>query len=248
MPAISALLGAAVLTGLVTGCGSTVKTAGAAQSARPTGSPAAAVASPSGAPLAVASGPAVASGSAGASGPAVASGSAGASGSPVPSPTGGFSCGPHLDAGLEDLLPSTIGGVDLEKCSLALSAYIASTTGGDGALYTPWLVKFGKTPGDVTMAVAVDLTGQENFIIHAIQVPGVADATLSSSFADVARKAGWPVGTTTIGTQTYLVMIDPAAETSGALSVGYVFAKNGVLYEIITDNSSLRIEAMAKLP
>ena len=236
MPAISALLGAAVLTGLVTGCGSTVKTAGAAQSARPTGSPAAAVASPSGAPLAVASGP------------AVASGSAGASGSPVPSPTGGFSCGPHLDAGLEDLLPSTIGGVDLEKCSLALSAYIASTTGGDGALYTPWLVKFGKTPGDVTMAVAVDLTGQENFIIHAIQVPGVADATLSSSFADVARKAGWPVGTTTIGTQTYLVMIDPAAETSGALSVGYVFAKNGVLYEIITDNSSLRIEAMAKLP
>ncbi len=79
---------------------------------------------------------------------------------------------------------------------MALSAYIASTSGGDDALYAPWLVKFGKIPDDVTMAVAVDLTGQENFIVHAIEVPGVADATLSSSFADVARKAGWPVEAT----------------------------------------------------
>jgi len=61
--------------------------------------------------------------------------------------------------------------VTLEKFSLTLSAYIASTTGGDKALYAPWLVKFGKTPDDVNMAVAADLTGQENFILHAIDVP-----------------------------------------------------------------------------
>jgi hypothetical protein len=226
---ISALLGAAMIAAFVAGCGTATTTA-PVLSARPTASPAVAVASSSGAPS------------------AGASVSAGASGSPFPSPTNDFSCGPHLDANLEDLLPSIIGGVELEKCSMALSAYIASTSGGDDALYAPWLVKFGKIPDDVTLAVAVDLTGQENFIVHAIKVPGVADATLSSTFADVARKAGWPVETKTVATKTVLQMIDPTAAASGGLSVGYVFAKDSVLYTVITDDSSLLLEALIKLP
>jgi hypothetical protein len=230
---MSALLGAAMIAAFVAGCGTATTTQ--ALSAGPTASPAVAVASSSGAP------------SAGVPGSAGASGSA-ASGSPFPSPTNDFSCGPHLDANLEDLLPSIIGGVELEKCSMALSAYIASTSGGDDALYAPWLVKFGKIPDDVTLAVAVDLTGQENFIVHAIKVPGVADATLSSTFADVARKAGWPVETKTVATKTVLQMIDPTAVASGGLSVGYVFAKDSVLYTVITDDSSLLLEALIKLP
>ena len=225
---ISALLGAAMIAAFVAGCGTATTTA-PVLSARSTVSPTVAVAASLGAP------------SAGASGSA-------ASGSPFQSPTNDFSCGPHLDAKLEDLLPSIIGGVELEKCSMALSAYIASTSGGDDALYAPWLVKFGKIPDDVTLAVAVDLTGQENFIVHAIKVPGVADATLSSTFADVARKAGWPVETKTVATKTVLQMIDPTAAASGGLSVGYVFAKDSVLYTVITDDSSLLLEALIKLP
>jgi hypothetical protein len=225
---MSALLGAAMIAAFVAGCGTATTTA-PVLSARPTVSPTVAVAASLGAP------------SAGASGSA-------ASGSPFQSPTNDFSCGPHLDAKLEDLLPSTIGGVELEKCSMALSAYIASTSGGDDALYAPWLVKFGKIPDDVTLAVAVDLTGQENFIVHAIKVPGVADATMSSTFADVARKAGWPVETKTVATKTVLQMIDPTAAASGGLSVGYVFAKDSVLYTVITDDSSLLLEALIKLP
>jgi hypothetical protein len=232
-----ALLGAAMTAVFVAGCGTAAISASPARSAGPTASPAVAVASTSSPPSAGASGSAGASASASAAASALASASAEVS---IPLP--------HVDAALEDLLPSTIGGISLEKFSLTLSAYIASSNGGDRALYPPWLLKFGKTPADVNIAVAADLTQQENFIVHAIKVPGVADATLSSSFADVARAAGWPIATKTIAAKTVLEMIDPAALASGGLSAGYVYAKNGVLYTVITDNSSLLLEALIKLP
>lgn len=154
----------------------------------------------------------------------------------------------HVAASLEDLLPSTIGGVCLEKFSLVLSAYIASPpTGGDKALYGPWLLKFGKTTDDVNMAVTADLgqPAQINFNIHAIEVPGAAAATLSSSFADVARAAGWPVAThpNYLPGKSLLEITDPSTGHTG-----YVYAKDDVLYTIITDDQDLVTEAMIKLP
>ena len=153
-----------------------------------------------------------------------------------------------MSVALEDLLPSTIGGVCLEKFSLVLSAYIASPpTGGDKPLYAPWLVKFGKTPDDVNMAVTADLSQppQINFNIHAIEVPGVAAATLSSSFAEVARAAGWPVTShpNYLPGKSILEITDPA---TGHL--GYVYASGNVLYIVITDGQDLLNEALYKLP
>ena len=154
----------------------------------------------------------------------------------------------HVDASLEDLLPSTIGGVCLEKFSLVLSAYVASPpTGGDKPLYAPWLVKFGKTPDDVNMAVTADLAQPPtvNFNIHAIKVPGVAAATLSSSFGEVARAAAWPVTShpNYLPGKSILEITDPS---TGHL--GYVYASGDVLYTIITDDQSLLTEALVKLP
>jgi len=49
------------------------------------------------------------------------------------------------------------------------------------------------------MAIAADLrTNGINMVIHAIRVPGASAAALSSGFADVATKAGWPVKSITI--------------------------------------------------
>jgi len=154
----------------------------------------------------------------------------------------------HADPALEDLLPCTIGGVDLERFSFTLADYIASSTGGDRALYTPWLVTFGLTPDDVMMAVVADLTQHENFVIHAISVPGVADSQLTSSFADQARKAGWPVASVKVASTSLLEIADPAAIEAGTQSLGYVFASGHVLYTIITDDPNLLLEAIAKLP
>jgi len=211
---------------VVAGCGGA--TATAAATARLTPSPSPAVS-------AAASTSDVASGSPGAS----ASASAGAS----------DSLGlPHVNAALEDKLPNSIGNVTLEKFSQPLSSWIASTQGGEAALYAPWLVKFGKTPEDVDIAIAADLSYQESFRVDAIEVPGVDAATLQSDFGAVASKAGWPVTAQTLLEKSVLKITDPTAASAGILGVGYVYAEGDILYTIVTDDSSLLVEALIKLP
>jgi hypothetical protein len=227
---ISTLIGAVLTAAVLAGCGSS------------TASPGRSAATPGTVPHVTAS--------AGASGSAVPSASAAASVSPLPSASDALHL-PHVDAALEDLLPSTSGGVQLEKFSLTLSAYIASTSGGDKALYAPWLVGFGKTPDDVNLAVASDLTQQVNFIVHAIRVPGVDAAALSASFAVAAKAAGWPVSSHTNWAQTgktLLEITDPDTKTCGGLCVGYVYAKDSILYTVITDDPQLLLAALIQLP
>ncbi|MGD0122480.1 MAG: hypothetical protein ABSC46_07970 [Candidatus Limnocylindrales bacterium] len=224
---LSTLLGAALTIVFVAGCGSATATPVPTRTAIPA--------------ISTSAGP-------GTSGSAAASGSPGASESAAATCDSSLSGGQHVSVALEDLLPSTIGGVCLEKFSLVLSAYIASPpTGGDKPLYAPWLVKFGKTPDDVNMAVTADLSQppQINFNIHAIEVPGVAAATLSSSFAEVARAAGWPVTShpNYLPGKSILEITDPA---TGHL--GYVYASGNVLYIVITDGQDLLNEALYKLP
>jgi len=232
---IPALLGAAITLVLVSGCGSAAATPTAARTPAPT-----ATATPT------------ATASASASASVAPSGSVGPSASVSPSASADACTSdlglPHVSVTLEDLLPLTAGGICLEKFSLALSGYMASTTGGDKALYTPWLVKFGKTSDDVNMAVASDLSQTVKFTAHAIEVPGVAAATLSSSFADVARAASWAVNTRSVAGKQVLEMIDPVSASAGGVSAGYVYAKGDVLYTIITDDPSLLTEALIKLP
>jgi hypothetical protein len=152
---------------------------------------------------------------------------------------------PHVDAALEDTLPSKIGGVSLQKWSWPLSSYIASTTGGDKVLYVPWLVKLGKTPDEIDMAISTEAT---HLVVEAMKVPGVAPATLTSGFGDVAKKAGWPVESGKIGGKSVLKIVDPAAEAAGTLSTAYVYAKGDVMYLVITDDALLLAEALLKLP
>jgi len=158
---------------------------------------------------------------------------------------------PHANAKLEDLLPTIIGGVCLQKLSFTLQAYMNSTSGGDNGLYPTWLVKFDKTPAEVIMAIAADLTGQENFVMHAIQVPGADAEALSSTFAVVATNAGWAVTSHSnlMSTgKTVLEIIDPVAKAAGGLSAGYVYARGDVLYTIITDSQSLLLETLIHMP
>jgi hypothetical protein len=174
---------------------------------------------------------------------------------PTAEPTQDISAGlPHSDAQLEALLPGTIGGIDLEKLSMPLSTYMASETCtaatpcGDKALYTPWLVGFGKTPDDATLAAATDLTKTENVIIQAFKVPGTDGTKLSSAFVAEAQKAGWPVSPKKAGDRYVQELIDPARQNLDLLSIGWVYAKNDVMYIIITDDPALRLEALIKLP
>ena len=175
------------------------------------------------------------------------SGSPAASKSPAPTQGANIVLA-HVDAALEDLLPDIIGGIPLEKFSEPLSTLVASTQGGEKLLYAPWLVKFGKTPDDVDVAIAVDWTSRINFHANAIRVPGVTADTLSSGFADVATKAGWPVKKVNFALKSVLEITDPTAAAKSLLGVGYVYARDDVLYIVVTDDSALLLECMIKLP
>ncbi|HEX7613213.1 MAG TPA: hypothetical protein VF371_10620 [Candidatus Limnocylindrales bacterium] len=234
---IRTLLGAALATTLVAACGNATATATP---------PSVRTAAPS----------ASAGKSAGPSANSSASplGSA-STAAPTAEPTQDISAGlPHSDAQLETLLPGIIGGIDLEKLSMPLSTYMASETCtaatpcGDKALYTPWLVGFGKTPDDATLAAATDLTKTENVIIQAFKVPGIDGTKLSSAFGAEAKKAGWPVSPKTVAAKSVQEVIDPARQSLDLLSIGYVYAKDDVMYIIITDDPALLVEALIKLP
>jgi hypothetical protein len=246
-----AMAGLALAAILVSACAGSATPSG---SPAPSSHPSPGASSPSGSPSTSSkpssSGSAAASSSANASAPASAPAS-GASGSasPLSSPDCISALNlPHADPALEAILPCTIGNVNLERFSLKLSDYIASSSGGERDLYAPWLVQFGLTPSDVNMAVVADLTQQENLVIHAIGVPGAADDKLASEFADQGRKAGWSVASRTVAKRPLFEMVDPAAGAAGNASLGYVFASNHVLYAVITDDPSLLVEALIKLP
>jgi len=174
---------------------------------------------------------------------------------PTAEPTQDISAGlHHSDTQLETLLPGTIGGIALEKLSMPLSTYMASLACsasnpcGDKALYTPWMVGFGKTPDDATLAAATDLTNTETIAIEAFKVPGTDGTKLSSAFVAEAQKAGWPVSPKKVGDRYVQELIDPARQNLDLLSIGWVYAKSDVMYIIITDDPALRLEALIKLP
>lgn len=149
----------------------------------------------------------------------------------------------HIDAALEDKLPNTVGGVKLAKFSLPLSTYMASSSGGDKTLYTPWLVKFGKTPDDVNIAIAADLTVDGGFFEQAIQVPGANAALLVSYLNDVARGKGWPTATHSVAGKALLEVIDPDVQSAGGVGIANIYASGDVLYIIVTDEDALLLEA-----
>src|ERR1035437_8340103 len=236
---IRTILGVALAATLVAACGNATATTTATPPSAPTAAPSASAGKSAGP-------------SANSSASPVGCASTAA---PTAEPTQDISAGlPHSDAQLEALLPGTIGGIDLEKLSMPLSTYMASETCtaatpcGDKALYTPWLVGFGKTPDDATLAAATDLTKTENVIIQAFKVPGIDGTTLSSTFVAEARKAGWPVSPKTVAAKSVLEVIDPARQSLDLLSIGYVYAKDDVMYIIITDDPALLVEALIKLP
>ena len=216
---LAALLAAALATVVLAGCGGASATPGA--TARPTPTPA----------------PPSASANASASGSAIAA---------SPTPTEYVITLPHADAKLEAKLPTELGGVPLQHYSVALSLYLASTTGGDSVLYTPWLVSMGKTSQEVIMAVATDATRTVNVIIQAFAVPNVADSKILSAYSEAAISQGWKASTKLVAQRSCVEVIDP--NPTGTLSVGYAYAKGGVLYVVVTDDPAILIEAFIHLP
>jgi hypothetical protein len=42
-------------------------------------------------------------------------------------------------------------------------------------------------------------------------------------------------------------MIDPAVQAAGGVGAGYVYARSGVLYEVVTDDQALLLDGLVQL-
>ena len=51
-----------------------------------------------------------------------------------------------------------------------------------------------------------------------------------------------------VATKSVQELIDPARQNLDLLSIGYVYAKEDVMYVILTDDPALLLESLIKLP
>ncbi len=155
---------------------------------------------------------------------------------------------PHLSRSLEEMLPAVVGNVELTKLSMSLSTYMANSSGGDKTILLPWLIHFGRTAEETPIAIGADLTRNENFLIQAIQVPGAKPDALVAELSAQATKAGWPQSTRSILNRSVLQVADPKVQAAGGIGTAFVVAKGDVMFVIVTDDPTLLVEALIRLP
>jgi hypothetical protein len=176
--------------------------------------------------------PSVASASPSAS--AAPSSSAAPSGSSLPSialPSGSgafpsFSL-PHEDPALEAVLPSSINGAQLQKGSFKGAGFVQGA-GNNAKQFTDFLGALGKSPNDVSFAIAVDMSGTFQGSVGAFRVAGADQGQLMTAFTAAAKQgaSGAQVTQANVGGKDVTKIVDPT-DTSGAQ---YVYGKGDTLF------------------
>ena len=145
------------------------------------------------------------------------------------------------DKDLEAALPGTYQGVTLDKTSFSGTALLATTSQSNKDLLA--LVQaLGKTPDDLSFAVASDSTNKLGIIFGAYRIKG-ADATAwSAGLYQIAEK-GTPGSTATdanLGGRAVKRVTDPTSP-----QVTYAWPKGDILYIVVTTTDALAGPAIA---
>ncbi len=177
------------------------------------------------------------------------SGSPGDSGSPGASGAQTCSLGAHYDQSLEDMLPDQVGPYELCKGSYPLSMFLNSQTKtNDKALYTDWMTRLNAKPEDTPLAVAMDQTDSQTIAILAFK-PAVAEsARLLTTFKESLDKLHWPNDSVLLAEKPVVRATDVGGGANGMDATGYAYAKNGVLFLVVTEDSALALQAFIALP
>ena len=172
---------------------------------------------------------------------------AGATSSATASPAPGVTTsaatqGRHADPALEELLPTTLGGV-----ALTVESQAGTDLATESAAFDAFLASLGKTRADFSLASAYSPGGLEA-AVGAWRVKGADPSRLLSGF----RTAVQASSTTPLAQAEELVAAhavtrigDPGQLTQGPL---YVFVRADTLLFVQTTERALAEEAIAKLP
>jgi hypothetical protein len=151
----------------------------------------------------------------------------------------------HDAPDLEAALPASVNGVDLQLQSVTGDQLMGddpwSTT------VTAFLTSVGKTPPDLKWAQAYDPNDSLNGSFEAYQLADADPAKLQETLI-AAWKTDYPdlkLSDVTIGDQK-MVRIDVNVEEQASSS--FLFVRNGILYNVTTDDQELVASAVKGLP
>jgi len=151
-----------------------------------------------------------------------------------------FSAGVVAD--LEALIPDTVGGVTVQKVSMAGSEFLISPDSDDALV--EFVEDIGVGPTDISMASGSALTSEGVFLMFVIRAAGADSTTLVSAFkeaqsASMATPLQW--SSATIGGK----QVDEA--DLGGQST-YIYAMGDVLVWVVASDTAAAEEVLGGLP
>jgi hypothetical protein len=145
---------------------------------------------------------------------------------------------------LEAALPSSYKGIPLRKISFVGSDLFRQSTPQTQQL-TAVLASLGKTPADLSFAIATDPTGKLAVGFAAYRVKGVDAARWLSSLESIATAQAPGTTVTQLGAGGKTVTRITNPKTTNA---SYVWPQGDVLFLVFTADPSLVNDAVAAMP
>ena len=145
----------------------------------------------------------------------------------------------NADKNLEALLPTTFGGVMLQKFSMKGAQFLGQSSNSD---LDKAVTSLGLTTADVSVAVAADPTGKMDISFAAIRFAGADSGKLLTVFTAASQASGDLVGSVNIGGKDVIKTKD----SSGSFS--YFYVKNDTVLGVTAKTDAAAGPALQVLP
>jgi hypothetical protein len=147
---------------------------------------------------------------------------------------------PNQDTNLEALLPSTFGGVKLQKFSMKGEQYLSQ---GSGTQLDAAMSGLGLTAADLSVAVAADPANATGITFLAIRFAGADSGKLQQVFLAAAQASGDYLGSVSVGGKNVI----KSKDTAGT-SFSYFYVKNDTVLGVTAKDDATAAPALALLP
>ncbi len=145
----------------------------------------------------------------------------------------------NADKNLEALLPTTFGGVTLQKFSMKGAQFLGQSSNSD---LNKAVASLGLSTADVSVAFAADPTGKMDITFAAIRFAGADSGKLLQVFQAASTASGSLVASVNVGGKDVIKTQDK----SGSLS--YFYVRNDVILGVTAKTDAAAGPALQVLP
>ncbi len=151
---------------------------------------------------------------------------------------------PHEDPALEAQLPSTLGGAQLVKGSFKGSSFLQGA-GSNAQQYQAFLGVLGKSPSDVSFAIAFDMSGGSGIGAGAFRIAGADQGQLLAAFQNATQQAssGAQISQANLGGKAVTKIVQGTSSQTE-----YVYAKGDTLFFVYASDDATAGAALQSMP